>query len=80
MSEKVSEFDCIHLWPQMPDFTMKPCEHCGAIYEHIQLIDALEDAFEAEQNTNGVEFGYARSNRIEARAKVLDQMRKGMQK
>lgn len=71
-----NEFDCIHLWPVMPNNTMKPCEHCGAIYEHIQLIDALEDAFEYEEKAKGPDFQYARASRIAARKKILDVMRK----
>ncbi len=77
---KPNEFDCIHLWPQMPDFTMKPCEHCGAIYEHIQLIDAMEDAFEAYSKAEGSDVKECKEDRIRARANVLEAMRKAVGK
>lgn len=72
------EYACLHVWPCMPDFSIKPCEKCGAIREHIQMLDDLEDAVIEQHQVKGLAINDARNDRIAARSKILLQMRKGM--
>lgn len=72
------EYTCIHTWPSLPDFTLKPCEKCGAIRDHIQMLDDLEDAVIAQHCGHGLAITEARDNRIASRAAILSLMREGI--
>lgn len=74
-----NEFACLHVWPgSMVDFIVKPCEKCGAIRAHIQLLDDLEDAVLGESKAKGRAAKEYRDDRIAARGRILDLMRKAV--
>ena len=74
-----NEYTCIHVWPCLADFSVKPCEKCGAIREHIQMLDDLEDAVIEQHREKGLAFHEARNNRIAYRARILALMAEGQQ-
>jgi hypothetical protein len=74
------EYKCIHLWITLLDFSVLPCKKCGAIREHVQMVDDLEDAAKAFDIAKGLALNDARKDLIACRAKILLQMRKGMER